>query len=134
MTNFRKLTTATAILSASALMSGAAFADSHNMTCGDFNALDSDAQMEVAMNQGPDGGIDQRNEEARGEDGSDEGADIVSSTSADIEANDDAGQEGQRTMARGGDEVMAAMVEHCKGGDDLMVMDAYDKLDDKMGQ
>lgn len=123
MTHFRELTTAAAALTLGTLMSTTAFAADDDMTCGDFNALDSEAQMEVAMNQGPDGGRDEAQKEARGDDGMNEGAEMESSSNEDLDAVEGAGREGQQEMARGGDKMVAAMVEHCKGGADLMVSD-----------
>lgn len=124
MTHFRELTTAAAALTLGTLMSTTAFAADDDMTCGDFNALDSDAQMEVAMNQGPMAGREEMQEKARGEDGMNEGAEMESSSNEDLDAVEGAGREGQQEMGRGGDEMVAAMIEHCKGGDDLMVSDA----------
>ncbi|MCQ0092073.1 hypothetical protein [Roseovarius sp. M141] len=128
MINFRKLTAATAILGVSTVMSTAAFAQD-DMTCGDFNALDADGQMEAAMMQGPDGGLDQAHDEARGADGTEEGVDVEMSTSDTVEANSDSGQEGQQDMARG-DEMVAAVMEHCSNGDELLVKDARHPGDD----
>ncbi len=122
MINFRKLTAATAALSVSALMSTAAFADDQDMTCAEFNALDADGQMEAVMKQGPDGGREQARDEARGEDSTEEGVGVEMSTSDNVEANSEYGQEGQHKMARG-DDMVASVMEHCKGGDDLRIKD-----------
>ncbi len=118
MTHFRKLTAATAILSVSTLMSTAAFAETGDMTCGDFNAMDADGQMEAAMTFGQEA----QEEAGRGADAVDEGVgtEMSDSTTAAEEAT--SGKQGQQNMGRGTD-MMAAMVEHCKGGDDLMVRD-----------
>lgn len=131
MTNFRKLTTGAAILSVTALMSTSAFAMDDDMTCGDFMELDEDAQMEMAMKVGPDGGREEAHDTATGEDATEEGVGVEMSTSADVEANDDAGQEGQRTEARG-DDVMASMIEYCEDGPELMLSDM--PAGDGMGQ
>ncbi|MFD0858650.1 hypothetical protein [Roseovarius aquimarinus] len=114
------------------LMSGAAFADT-DMTCGDFMAMDSEGQIEaMGMIQGPDGGRDSARAEANGATEA-SGGEAVSSSSADDEMNQDSGQEGQQDMARGDDdEMMAAVLDHCKGGDELLVKDVVPG--DGMGQ
>lgn len=123
MTNFRKLSTAAAALTLGTVLSTGAYAD---MTCGDFNAMDADGQKSAMMEmQGPDGGREQARDEATGEDGTEEGANVEMSELENTEMNNDAGQEGQHDMARGDDEAyMNSMIEHCKGGDDLMMKDA----------
>ena len=125
MTNFTKLSTAAAALTLGTMLSTGAFAAHHEMTCGEFNAMDADGQSAAMMEmQGPDGGREQARDEATGEDGTEEGANVEMSESENTEMNDDAGQEGQQDMARGDDEeYMSAMIEHCKGGDDLMMKD-----------
>jgi hypothetical protein len=122
MTNFRKLSTAAAALTLGTVLSTGAYAD---MNCGDFNAMDADGQKAAMMEmQGPDGGREEARDEATGEDATEEGVGTEQADS-NVEANDDSGQEGQQDMARGDDEeYMSAMVEHCKGGDDLMMKDA----------
>jgi hypothetical protein len=132
MINFHKLTAA-AFLSMGTALSGAAFADNADITCADFHTMDPDAQMAMAMEQGPDGGLDMAQDEARGDDGSQDGASVESISSDNVEANSDSGQEGQHDMARG-DENLAAMVEYCKGGDELMMKDMPKAPGDGMGQ
>ncbi len=118
MINFRKLTAATAILTASTFMSTAAFAQTGDMTCADFNAMDADGQMEAAMTFGQEA----QEEAGRGADSVDEGVGTEQADSLTVQEEATSGKQGQQNMARGTD-MMTAMVEHCKGGDDLMVRD-----------
>lgn len=118
MFNFRKVTTATAILATSTLMSTAAFAQTGDMTCGDFNAMDADAQMEAAMVFGQEA----QERAGRGADSIEEGVATEQADALTVEEEATSGKQGQQNMARGTD-MMTAMVEHCKGGDDLRVAD-----------
>ncbi|MCZ4353978.1 HdeA/HdeB family chaperone [Roseovarius aestuarii] len=121
MTQFRKITTATAILGVCALLSTGAFATTHNdMTCGEFNALDADGQKTAVMHmQGPNGGREAARDDASGT-GDDTANDMASSSSEGVAAT--SGQEAAHDAARG-DDMVASMVDHCKGGDDLMIKD-----------
>ncbi len=113
MTNFRKLTAATAALTLGTLMSTAAIADSHNMKCSDYNAMGADDQMKAA--QGWKSGREGLREEAMGGN--------VESGTANVADDVDTpgGREEAREMAMGSDdEIVAMMAEYCKGGDDLM--------------
>ena len=117
MTNFRKLTTAAAALTVGTLMSTGAMAMT---TCGEYNAMSADDQLSARAEMGREGARD----EAMGEDATEAGV-ATEQANADGTMNDDAGKEGRDEMARGDDEAYAAsIVEHCKGGDDLMVKDA----------
>ena len=115
MTNFRNLTAAAAALPLGTVMSTAAFAD---MTCGDFNAMDADSQVKIATEmQGPYGGREEARDHATGEDGVGVGVEM----SANVKADSEVGKDGRDTKAR--DDMHAAIVEHCKGGGDLMLKD-----------
>ncbi|SEK55842.1 hypothetical protein SAMN05421666_0988 [Roseovarius nanhaiticus] len=116
MTNFRKLTTAAAALTVGTLMSTGAMA----MTCGEYNAMAAEDQLSARAEMGREGARDM----ATGEDSTEAGV-ATEQANDDGTKNDDAGKEGRDDMARGDDEAYAAsIVEHCKGGDDLMVKDA----------
>jgi hypothetical protein len=118
MTNLRKLSTATAALALSTVMSTAAFAADNDMNCGDFNAMTPDDQLSALSEMGREGARDS----ATGEDATEAGV-ATEQANDDGTMNDDAGKEGRDDMARGDDEMMEAVVEHCKGGDDLMIKD-----------
>lgn len=121
MTQFHKIKTAAAILGTTALMSTGALAMSHSdATCGDFNAMSADDQMAMAMEmQGPEGGREEAREDAIETDG--DAANDAVSTSGDA-IDTDGGREEAREEMRG-DDMVTAMTEHCKGGDDLMIKD-----------
>ncbi|MFX0544756.1 hypothetical protein ACEWPL_004340 [Roseovarius sp. S1116L3] len=123
MTNFRKLSTAAAALALTTAMSTGAFAASHgdhDMTCGEYNAMSADDQLSARSEMGREGARDA----ATGEDSTEAGV-ATEQANDDGTQNDDAGREGARDEAMGDDEAYAAsIVEHCKGGDDLMVKDA----------
>ncbi|WP_113913190.1 hypothetical protein [Roseovarius dicentrarchi] len=118
MTNFRKLIAATAIMTASTLMSTAAFADINEMTCADFNAMDENGQMEAAMEYGREG----QRRAGMGADATGSGVGTEQADSQNVELEADTGKQGQENMARGVD-VRNAMIEHCKDGGDSRVMD-----------
>ncbi|HEY9037603.1 MAG TPA: hypothetical protein VIN05_01480 [Roseovarius sp.] len=124
MTNFRKLTTATAALGVSALMSTAAFAEASDMTCGDFMKLDADGQKEAVM-QIPNAGPEAEREA--------EAAAVDSEQTADSGVDPlDSGKDAQQREGRGADEMIAAAVEYCAGGDDLRVADTPSPAQDAM--
>ena len=118
MTFFRTLTTATAILGACTMMSGAAFAQTADVTCGEYSRMDAGAQrsaarahMDKITNAGP---------EAKREA---EQPDAVMSTDTNVETMQ-TGKDARDARARSDeDSMMSAMAEHCKGGEDLLIKD-----------
>jgi hypothetical protein len=117
MTNFRTLSTAAAALTLGTLMSTAAFAE---MTCGDYNAMSADDQSSALAEMGQEGARDA----ASGEDATEAGVGTEQSATTEGTVTDDMGKEARNEAARGDDEMAAAVMEHCMGGDDLMVKDA----------
>lgn len=119
MTNIHKLSTAAAALTLGTMMSTGAMADDHGMTCGEYNAMTADEQLAARSEIGREG----QRDAAMGEDATE--AEVgTEQANDDGTMNDDAGREGQRDEARGDDEAYAAaIVEHCMGGDELMVED-----------
>jgi len=124
MTNFRKLTTAAAALTLGTVMSTAAFAD---MSCADYNAMSADDQTAARADMGREGLRDK----ASGEDMTEEGvgteqtiSDTAAITGSGKDARDAEARGANDADAHGGDEDYAtAIVEHCKGGDDLRIKD-----------
>ncbi|PVA09301.1 hypothetical protein DC366_14325 [Pelagivirga sediminicola] len=118
MTNFRKLTTATAALTLGTLMSTTAFADNHSMKCSDYNALSADDQMAHAQEWRA--GREAARDEARGDDG----ADVTATENASDDVEVDGGREEARDEAMGSDEdVVAMMSEFCTTDDSQMTGD-----------
>ncbi|MFD0858651.1 hypothetical protein [Roseovarius aquimarinus] len=120
MTNFTKLTAAAAVTLGTALSTGA-YADDHgDMTCGEYNAMSADDQLSARAEMGREG----QRDAGMGEDATE--AEVgTEQANDDGTQNDDAGREGQRDEAMGDDDAAyaEAIVEHCKGGDDLMIKD-----------
>jgi len=126
ITNFSKLSTAAAALTLTAVMSTGAVAAHHDMTCGEYNAMSPGDQMSALSEMGRAGA----REKMTGADSIEEG---VGTEQADSDGtmNDDTGKEGQHDMARGDDDAYsAAVVEHCMGGDDLMLKDVRHPSED----
>ncbi len=118
MTNFCTLSTAAAALTLGTFMSTAAFAD---MTCGDYNAMSADDQLSARAVMGQEGARDI----ASGEDATEAGVGTEQAATTEGTVTDDSGKDARNEAARGDDDEMAAAVmEHCMGGDDLMVKDA----------